>query len=98
LKAQCTRKKDNRRMTRWADEDVRERMQQRLENHPEMMLKRQAMVEPPVGTIKRWMAQGDFLMRGKQNVRTDMRGSMLADNLTRGLHLLGVNTRIEALA
>jgi Integrase core domain len=42
----------NRRITRWEYEDVLERMQQRLANHPEMMLKRKAMVEHPFGTIK----------------------------------------------
>jgi hypothetical protein len=73
-------------------------MQQRLENHPEMMLKRKAMVEPPFGTIKRWMDQGYFLMRGKRKVRTEMSSSMLAYNIKRVLHILGVKTMIEALA
>ena len=85
-------------MTRWEYEDVLERMQQRLENHPEMMLKRKAMVEHPFGTIKRWMDQGDFLMRGKKKVSTEMRLSILAYNITRVLNILGVKTMIEALA
>jgi hypothetical protein len=42
-------------MTRWEDEDVRERLQQRLEHQPEMRRKRQAMVEHSCGTITRWM-------------------------------------------
>ena len=46
-------------------------MQHRLANHPEVMRPRQAMVEPPFGAIKPWMEQGYFLMRGKQNVRTE---------------------------
>jgi hypothetical protein len=45
LNAHCPRKKDHRRMTRWADEDVLERMPQRLEHHPEMMRTRKAMIE-----------------------------------------------------
>jgi Transposase DDE domain len=98
LKAQCTRNKANRRITGWEYEDVLERMQQRLAHHPEMMLKRTAMVEPPCGTIKRWMDQGYFLMRGKQKVSTEMRWSMLAYNSTRVLHSLGGKTLIAALA
>lgn len=98
LKAQCTRNKDNRRITRWEYEDVLERMQQRLANRPEMMLKRKAMVEHPFGTIKRWMDQGYFLMRGKKNVSTEMSLSVLAYNIKRVLNILGVKTMIEALA
>ena len=85
-------------MTRWAYEDVRERRQQRLENHPEMMLKRKAIVEHPFGTIKRWMDQGYFLMRGKKNVSTEMSLSILAYNIKRVLNILGVKAMIEALA
>jgi transposase len=98
LKAQCTRNKDNRRITRWAYEDVLERMQHRLAHHPEMMLKRKAIVEHPFGTLKRWMDQGYFLMRGKQNVSTEMSLSILAYNIKRVLNILGVKTMIEALA
>jgi transposase len=98
LKAPCTRNKDHRRITRWEDEDVLERMPQRLEHHPEMMRTRKAIVEHPCGTLKRWMDQGDFLMRGKQNVRTAMSLSILAYNIKRVLNLLGVKAMREALA
>jgi hypothetical protein len=74
------------------------RMPPRLENPPEMRLKRKAMVEPPVGTLKRWMDQGSFLMRGKPHVSTEMSWSMLAYTIKRVLNILGVKTMIEALA
>ena len=73
-------------------------MQQRLESHPEMMLKRKAIVEHPFGTLKRWMDQGYFLRRGKQKVSTEMSLSILAYNIKRVLNILGVKTMIEALA
>jgi transposase len=98
LKAQCTRNKTNRRLTRWEYEDVLERMQQRLENHPEMMRKRKAIVEHPFGTIKRGMEQSYFLMRGKKHVSTEMSLSILAYNITRVLNILGVKAMLEALA
>jgi hypothetical protein len=85
-------------MTRWEYEDVLERRPQRLENHPERMHKRMAMVEHPCGTIKRWMDQGYFLMRGKQKVSTEMSLSILAYNIKRVLNILGVKAMIEALA
>jgi Transposase DDE domain len=95
LKAHCTRNHENR---RWEDEDVLERRQPRLKNHPEMLRKRKAMVEQPFGPIQRGMDQGYFLMRGKQTVRTEMRWSILADNSKRVLNILGVKARLEALA
>jgi Transposase DDE domain len=98
LKAHCTRSKDQRRMPRWAYEDVLERLQQRLEHHPAMRLTRKAMVEHPFGPIQRWMDQGSCLMRGKQNVSPAMSVSMLAYNIKRVLHILGVKTMLEALA
>jgi hypothetical protein len=62
------------------------------------MHKRKAMVEHPCGTSKRWLDQGYCLMRGKQKVSTEMRSSLLADNITRVLNILGVKTMMEALA
>jgi transposase len=98
VKARCTRHKANRRSPRWESEDVLERLQHGLENHPEMMLRGQASVEPPLGTIKRWMAQGYFLMRGELKVRTEMRVSLPAYQIKRVLSILGVKTMREALA
>jgi Transposase DDE domain len=98
LKAHCPRHNGNRRMTRGAQEDVLERRPPRLENHPELRRKRRAMVEPPVGTIKRWMDQGSCLRRGKPTVRTERRWSLLASTITRVLTILGVKAMLEALA
>lgn len=77
---------------------MRERRQQRLETHPEMMRKRKAIVEPPWGTIKRGMDQGSFLRRGQKHVSTAMRVSRLAYHSKRVLNILGGQTMIEALA
>jgi transposase len=98
LKPQCTRNKENRRITRWEHEDVLERMQQRVKNHPEMMQKRKKIVEHPFGTIKRWMDQGYFLMRGKNKVSAEASLTILAYNLKRVINIVGVKGMIEALA
>jgi len=49
LKAQCTRNKRNRRITRWEYEDVLERMKQRVDQHPELMRQRKMIVEHHLG-------------------------------------------------
>ena len=69
-----------------------------LESHPEIMRKRKAMVEQPLGTIKRWMDPGDFRRRGQKQVSPERRWSLRAYNSTRVLNSLGVPTRLEALA
>jgi transposase len=43
----------NRRITRWVDEEILERMQQRMIAEPEKYRKRKMLVEHPFGTIKR---------------------------------------------
>jgi hypothetical protein len=42
-------------------------------------------VEHPFGTIKQWMNQGAFLMRGSEKVRAEFSLTALAYNLRRGL-------------
>ena len=46
LKAQCTRSKGGRRMTRWVDEHLLEAMEQRVRSRPEVMKQRKQLVEP----------------------------------------------------
>lgn len=98
LKAQCTRNKRNRRITRWEYEDVLERMKQRVDQHPELMRQRKMIVEHPFGTIKRWMEQSYFLMRGKNKVSAEMSLTVLAYNLRRVITLIGVPPLIQAVA
>jgi transposase len=98
LKAQCTRNKRNRRITRWEYEDVLERMKQRVDQHPELMRQRKMIVEHPFGTIKRWMEQSFFLMRGRNKVSAEMSLTVLAYNLRRVITLIGVPPLIQAVA
>jgi hypothetical protein len=97
LKPQCTRNQDNRRITRWEYEEVLERMQRRVNAHPEKMRKRKQLVEHPFGAMKRWMEHGYFLMRRKENVATEMSLTVLAYNLKRVLNLVGTQKLIAGL-
>jgi len=51
-------------VSRLENEAVLDRMQARLAKHPETLDQRRQAVEHPFGTIKQWMNQGAFLMRG----------------------------------
>jgi transposase len=97
LKPTCTRKKENRRITRWVHEGLLEARQQRVTANPEKVRLRKRLVEHPFGTIQRGMDQGDFLPRGRAKVRAEMRRTGLADNLKRVSTILGVKQRIAAV-
>ena len=56
------------------------------------------IVEHPFGTIKRWMEQSYFLMRGKNKVSAEMSLTVLAYNLRRVITLIGVPPLIQAVA
>ncbi len=47
------------------------------------------MVGHPFGSIKQWMNQGAFLMRGVDNVRAEFSLTALVYNLRRALNILG---------
>jgi len=97
IKHKCTRSKDGRRITRWVDEDLLDEMQRRIENNPDLLTRRKAIVEHPFGTIKLSMDQGYFLMKGIPKTSAEMSLSFLAYNIKRVINILGVPKMIEAL-
>jgi hypothetical protein len=62
LKSRCTPTK-LRRIKRWENEDVLDRMQDRLDRMPQAMGVRRQTVEHPFGTLKAWMGATHFLTR-----------------------------------
>ena len=98
LKAQCTRNKDNRRITRMAGEEVQEAMAERVRNNPHLMRRRKALIEHCFGTIKRSFGYDYFLCRGKEKVTTEINLTVFAYNLKRICNLLGVQNLIAALS
>ena len=98
LKAQCTRNKENRRITRLAGEEVQEKMAERVRKNPHLMRRRKALIEHCFGTIKRSFGYDYFLCRGKEKVTTEINLTVLAYNLKRICNLLGVQNLIAALS
>ena len=72
-------------------------MNARVAAHPEIMRKRKAIVEHPFGTIKRWMNQAYFLMKGLAKVRAEFSLSALAYDLKRVIAIVGVPALLAAL-
>ena len=86
-----------RRITRWVGEAALERMQARMAARPEIIQRRGSLVEHPFGSIKFWMEQRAFLMRGLKKVQAEFSLTALAYNLKRVLNILGVERLKEGL-
>jgi hypothetical protein len=68
LRPRCT-DAGYRAVSRLEHEDALDRMAARVKARPEILDRRRETVEHPFGTIKQWMNQGAFLMRGLEKVR-----------------------------
>ena len=94
LRARCT----NDAVLRLENEDVLDRMAERLKARAGDFDRRREVVEHPFGSIKQWMDQGAFLMRGLANVRAEFSLTALAYNLRRARNILGVEAMTAAVA
>jgi len=96
LRARCT---DNqfRTVSRLENEAVLDRMQERLAKRPEVLSQRRETVEHPFGSIKQWMNQGAFLMRGLEKVRAEFSLTALAYNIRRVLNLITFDRLMAAV-
>jgi hypothetical protein len=95
LRTRCTT--NLRRVSRLENEAVLDRVAARLKARPEILDRRREIVEHPFGSIKQWMNQGAFLMRGLDNVRAEFSLTALVYNLRRALNILGVETMMAAV-
>jgi transposase/IS5 family transposase len=84
-------------VSRMENEAVLDRMQARLAKRPEILGQRREAVEHPFGTIKQWMNQGAFLMRGLEKVRAEFSLTALAYNIRRVLNIVGFSDLMRAV-
>ncbi len=88
---ECTRGRNGRKIVRYFNEDLRDRLRQQFElpASREIYRRRKQTVELPFGHLKRNLGAGQFLLRGLCGVRAEM--SLLAScfNVARLIGLLG---------
>ncbi len=90
LRKQClTQKTKLRQIERWEHEKVIERHQERMQENPQAMRQRGALVEHPFGTLKHRAGINHFLMRGLKKCRGEFSLMVLGYNFTRVLNILG---------
>jgi transposase len=95
LRAQCTTSKYGRKILRWVDQEVLERIQARNRGRPEMLKLRKTLAEHPFGTIKGSMRQGGFLLKGIDKVSVEFGLTVLSYNFKRVLNHLGVERMLH---
>ena len=95
IRSRCTN--GYRKVSRLENEAVLDRMAARLKARPEVLDRRRETVEHPFGSIKQWMNQGAFLMKGLDKVRAEFSLTALVYNLRRALNILGVEAMMEAV-
>jgi transposase len=96
LRSRCTPTK-LRRIKRWENEGVLDRMPARLDRMPDAMGVRRQTVEHPFGTLKAWMGATHFLTRTLDKVRTEMSLHVLAYNIKRVIAIIGVGPLMAAI-
>lgn len=90
LRRQCTTSKYGRKLLRWVDQEVLERLQARNRGRPQLLKLRKTLAEHPFGTIKGSMNQASFLLKGLHKVNIEFGLTMLSYNFKRVLKHLGV--------
>ncbi len=90
LREHClTQKAKLRQIERWEHEAVIDRHRERMEENPQAMRQRGALVEHPFGTLKHRAGINHFLMRGLKKCRGEFSLMVLGYNFTRVLNILG---------
>jgi hypothetical protein len=96
LRSRCTGNQF-RSVSRLENEAVLDRMAARLRQRPGILNQRRESVEHPFGSIKQWMYQGAFLLRGLEKVRDEFSLTALAYNIRRVLNLVPYDELMAAL-
>jgi len=92
--SRCT-KADKRWITRHFYEDALVRTQQRVDENPQLMRRRSAVVERPFAQIKQTMNIRRFQCWGKEGARAEMGLTVLAYNLNRLMNAIGVERMLK---
>lgn len=91
LRAQCTTNKNGRFIERSIYQEALEENQKRVDSNPDYYRLRQQITEHQFGTLKRQWGFTFVLMKGKENVLSEVNLMMICYNLRRLMSILSVN-------
>ena len=72
-------------------------MAQRMAARPDILATRRETVEHPFGSIRQWMNQGAFLMKGLSKVRAEFSLTAFACNVRRAITIVGLPAVLKAV-
>ncbi len=91
IREQCTKNKNGRFIERSIYQEALEENQKRVEANPEYYRQRQQITEHQFGTLKRQWGFTFTLMKGKQNVLSEVNLMMICYNLRRLMSIFEIN-------
>lgn len=91
LREKCTKNKMGRFIERSIYQEALEENEKRVNQNPEYYRQRQQITEHQFGTLKRQWGFTFTLMKGKENVLTEVNLMMMCYNLRRLMSILGIN-------
>jgi len=91
LRAQCTTNKNGRFIERSIYQEALEENQKRVDSNPDYYRLRQQITEHQFGTLKRQWGFTYVLMKGKENVLSEVNLMMICYNLRRLMSIFSVN-------
>jgi len=91
VRAQCTTNKNGRFIERSIYQEALEENQKRVESNPDYYRLRQQITEHQFGTLKRQWGFTYVLMKGKENVLSEVNIMMICYNLTRLMSIFSIN-------
>jgi hypothetical protein len=97
VKELCSTSPRGRYIYRWENEQVIERLKERLAAEPDIIKRRKSIVEHPFGTLKKVWGYSTFLLRGKEKVSAEISLMTLVYNIRRALTIIGVIGLIKAI-
>lgn len=97
LKDQCTKSKKGRTINRSEAAKTIDNIVRRMQENPQLYKRRQMIVEPVFGTVKRAIGFTYFLTRGIKKVNAEAALAFCAYNLRRVINIMGVDEMIRRL-
>jgi transposase len=96
-RTQCSASPRGRHINRWEHEAVVDRLRERLNDQPGIMIKRKAIIEHIFGTIKKVWGYSALLLRRMKNVASEVALMTLTYNIRRVLNIMGTKNLILQL-
>ena len=93
-RTECSVSRHGRRINRWEHEAVVDRLRERLNGHPGIMIKRKAIIEHIFGTIKQVWGYRSLLLRHMKNVASEVALMTHTYNIRRVLNIMGTKDLI----